>query len=88
MDPSTVQKISLLTEKLGMVYAGMGPDSRVLARKGRKAGQRYRLTYNDDIPCSIMVKELASVMQEFTQSGYAAFSVSLFATLLRVLAFF
>ncbi|KAH3766271.1 Proteasome subunit alpha type-2-A [Pelomyxa schiedti] len=78
MDHTTVQKISLLTENVGMVYAGMGPDSRVLARKGRKAAQRYKLVYDEDIPCSQMVKELAAVMQEFTQSGgVRPFGVSL-----------
>jgi Proteasome subunit len=33
VDESTVQKISLLTPNIGVVYSGMGPDSRVLIRK-------------------------------------------------------
>ena len=38
VDESTVQKISLLTPNIGVVYSGMGPDSRVLIRKVRAVG--------------------------------------------------
>lgn len=69
MDETSVQKISLLTDSIGVVYSGMGPDSRVLIRKGRKKAQTYFRTYHDHITTLGLVKELASVMQEFTQSG-------------------
>lgn len=36
VDPATVPKISLLSDNIGLAYSGMGPDSRVLLRKGRK----------------------------------------------------
>lgn len=39
VDESTVQKIALLTPNIGVVYSGMGPDSRVLVRKARKQAQ-------------------------------------------------
>jgi len=78
MDPSSVQKISLITENIGVVYSGMGPDSRVLIRKGRKRAQTYFRQYNEIIPVNQLVKELAEVMQEFTQSGgVRPFGVSL-----------
>jgi len=78
MDSSSVEKISLLTDNIGVVYSGMGPDSRVLIRKGRKAAQTYFRTYADKIPVNQIVKELASIMQEFTQSGgVRPFGVSL-----------
>ena len=70
MDEKSVEKISLLTNNIGVVYSGMAPDSRVLVRKGRKAAQKYFRTYKDPIPVLELVKELASIMQEFTQSGY------------------
>lgn len=38
VDESTVQKISLLTPNIGVVYSGMGPDSRVLIRKVHMVG--------------------------------------------------
>ncbi|KAA8498323.1 Proteasome subunit alpha type-2-A [Porphyridium purpureum] len=78
MDDSTLQKISLITDNIGMVYSGMGPDSRVLVRKARKQAQAYFRVYHEQIPVSQLVREIASVMQEFTQSGgVRPFGVSL-----------
>jgi len=78
MDENSVQKISLITDNIGVVYSGMGPDSRVLIRKGRKKAQQYFRMYKDPISTSQLVKELASIMQEFTQSGgVRPFGVSL-----------
>lgn len=34
VDGESVQKIELLTSNIGITYAGMGPDFRVLVRKG------------------------------------------------------
>lgn len=78
VDASTVEKTAMLTSNIGVTYAGMGPDFRVLVEKGRKAGQAYWLEYHDPIPVSLMARELATVMQEFTQSGgVRPFGVSL-----------
>lgn len=70
MDETTFQKITLLTNHIGMVYSGIAPDFRVLVKKGRKAAAKYYQQYHEPIPVSQLVRELASVMQEFTQSGY------------------
>lgn len=72
MDEASLEKISRLTSTAGVVYSGIGPDSRVLVRKARKAAQQYRLVYGEDMPTSQLVRDIASVMQEFTQSGFAA----------------
>jgi len=78
MDEESVQKCSMLTENIGIVYAGMGPDSRVLVRKGRKKAQKYFRVYKEPISVGQLVRELASIMQEFTQSGgVRPFGVSL-----------
>lgn len=78
MDESTLQKVVMITKSIGMVYAGMGPDSRVLIKKARKAAQTYYQTYQESIPVNQLVREVASVMQEFTQSGgVRPFGVSL-----------
>merc|ERR1711920_858776 len=56
----------------------MGPDSRILVRKARKQAQLYYKTYNEGIPVAQLVREVATVMQEFTQSGgVRPFGVSL-----------
>jgi 20S proteasome alpha/beta subunit len=69
IDEATVSKISLLTEHVGSVYSGMGPDARVLSRKARKAAATYYRTYHESVPAAQLVRETATVMQEFTQSG-------------------
>lgn len=41
----------------------MGPDFRVLARRGRKDAQKYFLQYKDPMPVSQLVREVAACMQ-------------------------
>ena len=48
----------------------MGPDARVLVSKARKAAQKYKQVYGEEMPTMMLVKDVASVMQEFTQSGF------------------
>jgi 20S proteasome subunit alpha 2 len=62
-------QVSNVTRGIGVVYSGMGGDARVLVNKARKAAQKYRAVYNEYPPTSMLVQEVASVMQEFTQSG-------------------
>ena len=78
VDPATVDKTGMLSSNVGVTYRGMGPDFRVLLNKGRKAAQSYYLVYKDVIPVTLLARELAAVMQEFTQSGgVRPFGVSL-----------
>lgn len=69
VDETTVQKISLLTPNIGVVYSGMGPDSRVLIRKARKQAQAYYRLYKEHIPVAQLVREVATVMQEYTRES-------------------
>merc|ERR1712113_1240037 len=69
IDESSLKKIENLSPNVGMVYAGMPPDYRVLVKKGRKTAQKYYQMYRENIPVSQIVREQAAVMQEFTQSG-------------------
>ncbi|KAK4392810.1 Proteasome subunit alpha type-2-A [Sesamum angolense] len=78
VDETSVQKIQILTPNIGVVYSGMGPDSRVLVRKSRKQAEQYYRLYKEPIPVTQLVRETATVMQEFTQSGgVRPFGVSL-----------
>ncbi|XP_049366218.1 proteasome subunit alpha type-2-B-like [Solanum verrucosum] len=78
VDEASVQKIQTLTPNIGVVYSGMGPDSRVLVRKSRKSAEQYYRLYKESIPVTQLVRETAAVMQEFTQSGgVRPFGVSL-----------
>jgi 20S proteasome subunit alpha 2 len=78
VDEGSIEKVAQICDNIGMVYAGMGPDARVLVVKARKAAQAYKQTYGECPPVYILVKEVAAVMQEYTQSGgVRPFGVSL-----------
>ncbi|CAJ0954571.1 unnamed protein product, partial [Mesorhabditis belari] len=71
-------KIEKLSDHIGLVYSGMGPDFRLLVKKGRKIAMEYELAYGEEIPTVQLVTKLAAVMQEYTQSGgVRPFGVSL-----------
>jgi len=72
IEDNTIEKVSNITRGIGVVYSGMGGDARVLVNKARKAAQKYRAIFNEYPQTSQLVQEVASVMQEFTQSGYSA----------------
>ncbi|XP_073486647.1 LOW QUALITY PROTEIN: proteasome subunit alpha type-2 [Aquarana catesbeiana] len=77
-DEQSVHKVEPITKHIGMVYSGMGPDYRVLVRRARKLAQQYYLVYQEPIPTAQLVQRVASVMQEYTQSGgVRPFGVSL-----------
>ncbi len=67
-----------MTDRIGLVYSGMGPDYRLLVRRARKMAADYQLMYAESIPTAQLVQRLAVVMQEYTQSGgVRPFGVSL-----------
>lgn len=78
VDASTMERISLICPNIGVVYAGMGPDARILVAKARKAAQIYKASYGEYPPVFMLVKEVATTMQDYTQSGgVRPFGVSL-----------
>jgi 20S proteasome subunit alpha 2 len=78
VDDTVLDVVYPICHNIGMVYSGMGPDSRVLVSKARKSAQAYKRVYGEDPPTNVLVKEVASVMQEYTQSGgVRPFGVSL-----------
>ncbi|OZJ03706.1 hypothetical protein BZG36_03302 [Bifiguratus adelaidae] len=78
VDDSSIEKVAVICANVGMVYSGMGPDFRVLVNKARKSAQAYKRIHMEDPPVRILVQDVASVMQEFTQSGgVRPFGVSL-----------
>lgn len=77
-DEHSIHKVEKVTDHIGMIYSGMGPDYRVLVKRARRAAQQYQLMYGTEIPTAQLVQRLATVMQEYTQSGgVRPFGVSL-----------
>ncbi|PLW05697.1 hypothetical protein PCANC_05356 [Puccinia coronata f. sp. avenae] len=78
VDDSIIEKVASICPNIGMVYSGMGPDYRVLVTRARKIAQAYWKVYGEYPPTRLLTQEIATVMQEATQSGgVRPFGVSL-----------
>ena len=64
-----LDKVVVICPNIGIVYSGMGPDFRVLVTKARKSAQVYWKMYGEYPPTRILTQEIATVMQQATQSG-------------------
>lgn len=69
VEESTFHKIEKVNDSVGIAYAGMGGDFRVLLKNARKTAAAYQLQMNEKIPVRRITQSVATVMQEFTQSG-------------------
>ena len=69
MEPESFEKVAVVCDSVGLAYAGLGPDLRHLLKRARKEAQKYFMVYDQDPPVSVLVKDIATSMQEFTQSG-------------------
>lgn len=69
VDDRQVEKVAMICENIGLVYSGLGPDARLLLLKARKLAQIYRRNLGENPPVAMLVRDLASVFQDFTQSG-------------------
>lgn len=77
-DQRSMERIAIICDNIGVVYSGLGPDARILIAKARKIALTYRSTYGEYPTTSFLVKEVAAIMQEYTQSGgVRPFGVSL-----------
>ena len=72
MDAERIKKCEEVTPSTGLVYAGLGPDYRVLVKAARKAAQKYSQTYHEVEPVPMLVKDMASICQEATQQDGAS----------------
>ncbi len=69
IDDSMLEKVAVICPNIGIVYSGMGPDFRILISKARKSAQAYWKIYGEYPPTRVLTQELATVMQQATQSG-------------------
>ncbi|KAF8192499.1 20S proteasome subunit [Pholiota molesta] len=56
IDDSVIEKVATICPNIGIVYSGMGPDFRILI-------------YGEYPPTRVLTQEIATVMQQATQSG-------------------
>lgn len=69
IDRKTVKLVTLLSSDLGITYSGLSADFRNLLSFARKDVEEYRCEFDENAPVSIVAKDVASIMQEYTQRG-------------------
>ncbi|MFX1392129.1 MAG: archaeal proteasome endopeptidase complex subunit alpha [Promethearchaeota archaeon] len=79
MDADSIDKIFQIDEHIGVAISGLHADSRVLINYARVQAQSFRLTYDEPVRLSMLVKTIADLKQIYTQyGGIRPFGCSLF----------
>eukprot|EP01090_Pellita_catalonica_P023212 TRINITY_DN939_c0_g1_i1.p1 TRINITY_DN939_c0_g1~~TRINITY_DN939_c0_g1_i1.p1 ORF type:complete len:278 (-),score=50.65 TRINITY_DN939_c0_g1_i1:33-752(-) len=68
-DARTVRKIVEIDEHVGLAFAGLTADARVLINKARRQCQTHRLSVEDAVSTEWITRYIAQVQQKYTQSG-------------------
>ncbi len=63
------QKISQLDDHLGAAISGFMADGRMLVERSRIRAQVFKLTYDEPLDVLGAVKDIADIMQAYTQYG-------------------
>lgn len=63
MDENSYYKTQLFCDHIGGVYAGLGPDFRVLCQKTRKLVQDYYVKYYEPIGVQALCRKTSELIQ-------------------------
>ena len=75
---SSVEKIFEIDSHVGVTFAGITSDARVLIERAQVKAQNHRVTYDSSVDTLTIVKDIADLKQYTTQSGgIRPFGVSL-----------
>ncbi len=78
LDLSDIEKIYIVDDHVGVAFAGMGSDGRVLIDQARLIAVRHRLVYGEKASVDYIAKAIADIKQSYTQhAGVRPFGVSL-----------
>ena len=78
IDLSNLEKIYKVDDHIGVTFAGMGSDGRVLVDYARLVAARHRLVYGEPATVEYIVRAVCDVKQAYTQhGGVRPFGVSL-----------
>src|SRR4030042_979289 len=76
--PESANKIYEIDEHLASSAAGILSDARILVERAQLTAQQHRVTYDSPIDMESVIKEVANIMQTFTQyPGARPFGVSI-----------
>lgn len=65
----SAEKLYILNDQMMCAVAGMTADASILVNNARVTAQRYLKTYNEEIPCELLIKRVCDVKQGYTQHG-------------------
>lgn len=63
------EKVFKVDDHLGIVTSGLVADGRTLVDETRNEAQKYLMTYDEEIPTSVLATFVADRCQQFTQYG-------------------
>ncbi len=63
------QKIKVIDDHLGLAFAGLSGDARVLVDQARYYAQKHRLIYGEPILVELLAKRICDIKQAYTQHG-------------------
>jgi proteasome alpha subunit len=69
MDADSIDKLFQVDEHIGVAISGLHADSRQLINYARVQAQSFRLTYDEPVRISMLVKTIADICQNYTQFG-------------------
>ncbi|RLV95940.1 Proteasome subunit alpha type-3 [Spathaspora sp. JA1] len=65
----SAEKLYIINDNMICAVAGMTADASILVNNARVNAQSYLKTYNEQIPCEILIKRVCDVKQGYTQHG-------------------
>lgn len=65
----SAEKLYVINDQMMCAVAGMTADATILVNNARVTAQRYLKTYNEEIPCELLIKRVCDVKQGYTQHG-------------------
>ena len=69
VEARSVEKIFRIDSHVGCATSGLVADARVLVDRARLSAQMHKITYNEQIPVDVLVKDICDLMQNYTQYG-------------------
>ncbi len=63
------EKVFKIDEHIGIATSGLVADGRTLVEEARQEAQKHLMTYDEEIPSSVLAKFVADRCQQFTQYG-------------------
>ncbi|KAK6204629.1 nucleophile aminohydrolase [Scheffersomyces amazonensis] len=65
----SAEKLYVINNNMICAVAGMTADASILVNNARINAQSYLKTYNEEIPCEILIKRVCDIKQGYTQHG-------------------